>query len=103
MRDKALELIQRLPVGAVVLSWRDAYPMVETSATVMVNATRPGSDPKTPASGRVLSTERSDPAGFIAQDAEFGATGRRPKSGMPLDVQVVPEPWGVSRYPSVCE
>jgi predicted nucleic acid-binding protein len=24
---------------AAVLSWRDAYPMVETSATVMVNAT----------------------------------------------------------------
>ncbi len=66
MRDKALELIQRLPAGAVVLpvqtlgelfkvlvrkakrrpararaavlSWRDAYPMVETSAAVMVNA-----------------------------------------------------------------
>jgi len=66
MRDKALELVQRLPAGAVVLpvqtlgelfnvlsrkakrprsraraavlSWRDAYPMVETSATVMVNA-----------------------------------------------------------------
>ena len=67
MRDKALELIQRLPPGAIVLpvqtlgelfnvlarkakrwpararaavlSWRDAYPMAETSATVMVNAT----------------------------------------------------------------
>ena len=67
MRDKALELIQRLPEGAVVLpvqilgelfsvlvrkakrqpaqaraavlSWRDAYPTVETAATVLVNAT----------------------------------------------------------------
>ena len=67
MRDKALDLIQRLPPGAIVLpvqtlgelfnvlvrkakrppararaavlSWRDAYPTVETSATVMVNAT----------------------------------------------------------------
>ena len=67
MRDKALELIQRLPPGdivlpvqtlgelfnvlvrkakrrpararAAVLSWRDAYPMIETSATVMVSAT----------------------------------------------------------------
>jgi predicted nucleic acid-binding protein len=66
MRDKALELIQRLPQEAVVLpvqtlgelfnvlvckvkrrparartavlSWRDAYPLVETSATVMVDA-----------------------------------------------------------------
>ena len=66
MRDKTLELIQRLPVGAVVLpvqtlgelfnvlvrkarrrpararaavlSWRDAYPLVETTATVMFNA-----------------------------------------------------------------
>ena len=66
-RDKALELIERLPAGTVVLpvqtlgelfnvlvrkagrrpararaavlSWRDAYPTVETSATVMVNAT----------------------------------------------------------------
>jgi len=66
MRDKALELIQRLRPGAIVLpvqtlgelfnvlvrkakrrpalaraavlSWRDAYPRVETSATVMVNA-----------------------------------------------------------------
>jgi predicted nucleic acid-binding protein len=72
MRDKALELIQRLPVGAVVLpvqtlgelfnvlvrkakrrpararaavlSWRDAYPTVETSAAVMVNATDLASD-----------------------------------------------------------
>ena len=71
MRDKALELIQRLPPGAVVLpvqtlgelftysseklsgvqraraavlSWRDAYPTVETSATVMVNATDLASD-----------------------------------------------------------
>ena len=61
MRDKALELIQQLPVGsavvpvqalgelfkvlvrkakrqpararAAVLSWRDAYPVIETSAT----------------------------------------------------------------------
>ncbi len=67
MRNKALELIQRLPAGAVVLpvqtlgelfnvlvrkakrrppraraavlSWRDAYPTVETSVTVMVSAT----------------------------------------------------------------
>jgi len=67
MRDKALKLIERLPAGAVVLpvqtlgelfkvlvrrakrrrarareavlSWRDAYPMVETSAAVMVSAT----------------------------------------------------------------
>jgi predicted nucleic acid-binding protein len=65
-RDQALELIQRLPQGAIVLpvqtlgelynvlvqkarrrparartavlSWRDAYPLVETSATVMVNS-----------------------------------------------------------------
>ena len=72
MRDKALQLIQRLPVGivvlpvqtlgelfkvlvrkarrrpararAAVLSWRDAYPMVETSATVMVSATDLASD-----------------------------------------------------------
>jgi predicted nucleic acid-binding protein len=67
MRDKALALIRRLPPGAIVLpvqtlgelfsvlvrkarrrparareavlSWRDAYPVVETSATVMVSAT----------------------------------------------------------------
>ncbi len=72
MRDKALELLQRLPAGAVVLpvqtlgelfnvlvrkakrpparareamlSWRDAYAVVETSATVMVNATDLASD-----------------------------------------------------------
>jgi predicted nucleic acid-binding protein len=71
MRDRALEVIQRLPVGAVVLpvqtlgelfhvlvrkakrrpararaavlSWRDAFPMVETSA-VMVNAVDLASD-----------------------------------------------------------
>jgi predicted nucleic acid-binding protein len=67
MRDRALSLIERLPPDAVVLpvqtlgelfnvlvrkakrrptraraavlSWRDAYEVVETSATVMVNAT----------------------------------------------------------------
>ncbi len=67
MRDKALDLIERLPPSAIVipvqtlgelfnvlvrkvkrrparaqaavLSWRDAYPTVETSAAVMVNAT----------------------------------------------------------------
>lgn len=72
MRDKALALIQRLPPGAVVLpvqtlgelfnvlvrkakrrpararaavlSWRDAYPVVETSATVMINAMDLASD-----------------------------------------------------------
>jgi len=72
MRDKALALIQRLPPGAIVLpvqalgelfnvlvrkakrrpvraraavlSWRDAYPVVETSATVMVNAMDLSSD-----------------------------------------------------------
>ncbi|HEV2687411.1 MAG TPA: PIN domain-containing protein [Bryobacteraceae bacterium] len=72
MRDKALELIQRLPQGAIVLpvqtlgelfnvlvrkakrrpararaavlSWRDAYPTVETSANVMVHATDLASD-----------------------------------------------------------
>jgi predicted nucleic acid-binding protein len=72
IRDRALEVIQRLPVGAVVLpvqtlgelfnvlvrkakrrptraraavlSWRDAYPIAETSATVMVNATDLASD-----------------------------------------------------------
>jgi predicted nucleic acid-binding protein len=66
MRDKALDLIQRLPSGAIVLpaqalgelfhvlvrkvkrrpvraraavlSWCDAYPTVETSSRVMVNA-----------------------------------------------------------------
>jgi predicted nucleic acid-binding protein len=71
-RDQALELIQRLPQGAIVLpvqtlgelynvlvrkarrrparartavlSWRDAYPLVETSATVMVNAMDLASD-----------------------------------------------------------
>src|SRR5262245_18014956 len=72
MRDKALKVIERLPSGAVVLpvqtlgelfnvlvrkakrrpararaavlSWRDAYSMVETSATVMVNAMDLASD-----------------------------------------------------------
>ena len=67
MRDKALELIQRVPRDAIVLpaqtlgelfhvlvrkakrrparareavlSWRDAYAVVETSAAVIVNAT----------------------------------------------------------------
>ena len=67
MRDKALDLIQRLPPAAIVLpvqilgelfnvlvrkakrrpararaavlSWRDAYSVIETSASVMVNAT----------------------------------------------------------------
>ena len=66
MRHKALDLIQRLPPGAIVLpvqtlgelfnvlvrkvgrrptrardavlSWRDAYPTVETSSSVIVNA-----------------------------------------------------------------
>jgi predicted nucleic acid-binding protein len=72
IRDKTLDLIQRLPPGAVVLpvqtlgelfnvlvrkakrrpararaavlSWRDAYPLIETSATVMINATDLASD-----------------------------------------------------------
>src|SRR5579872_2610097 len=72
MRDKALELIQRLPPGAIVLpvqtlgelfnvlvrkakrppgraraavlSWRDAYAVVETSAAVIVSATDLASD-----------------------------------------------------------
>jgi len=65
MRDRALKLIQRLPprgypaagsdVGRkarrrpgrareAVLSWRDAYAVVETSATVIVNATDLTSD-----------------------------------------------------------
>jgi predicted nucleic acid-binding protein len=72
MRDKALKLIQRLPPEAVVLpaqtlgelfnvlvrkakrrpgrareavlSWRDAYAVVDTSATVIVNATDLASD-----------------------------------------------------------
>ena len=71
-RDKALELIQRLPPAAIVLpvqtlgelfnvlvrkarrrpaaaraavlSWRDAYSTVETSATVIVSATDLASD-----------------------------------------------------------
>jgi predicted nucleic acid-binding protein len=66
MKERALDLIQRLPTGSVVLpvqvlgelfnvlvlkakkpppiartsilTWRDAYPLNETSATVMVNA-----------------------------------------------------------------
>jgi predicted nucleic acid-binding protein len=72
MRDKALELIQRLPSEAIVLpvqtlgelfnvlvrkakrrpsraraavlSWRDSYAVVETSAAVIVNATDLASD-----------------------------------------------------------
>jgi predicted nucleic acid-binding protein len=72
MRDKALELIQRLPPGAIVLpvqtlgelfnvlvrkakrrpgraraavlSWRDAYAVGETSAAVIVGATDLASD-----------------------------------------------------------
>ncbi len=72
MRDKALTLIERLPAGAIVLpvqtlgelfnvlvrkakrrpgrareavlSWRDAYAVVETSASVMVSATDLASD-----------------------------------------------------------
>jgi predicted nucleic acid-binding protein len=80
-RNKALELIQGLPVGAIgipvqtlgklfnvlvrkaarrpararvaVLSWRDACPMIETSATYF--SRRPGSDPRTRPAG-VLST-----------------------------------------------
>jgi predicted nucleic acid-binding protein len=72
MQAKAIELIERLPAGAVVLpvqalgelfnvlvrkagrrparaqsavlSWRDNYPTVETSATVMVNAMDLASD-----------------------------------------------------------
>ena len=67
MRDKALDLIQRLPAGAIVLpvqtlrelfnvlvrkakrhpgrartaalSWRDAYAVAKTSASVIVNGT----------------------------------------------------------------
>jgi predicted nucleic acid-binding protein len=67
MRDRAVKLIQRLPPGAIVLpaqtlgelfnvlvrkakrrpsrareallSWCDAYPVIETSAAVIVNAT----------------------------------------------------------------
>ena len=72
IRDKALQLIRRLPPGAIVLpsqtlgelfnvlvrkakrrparardavlSWRDAYAVVETSAAVIVNATDLASD-----------------------------------------------------------
>jgi predicted nucleic acid-binding protein len=72
MRDKSLDLIQRLPPEAIllpvqalgelfnvlirkvkrrpgraraaVLSWRDAYPVIETSARVMVNAMDLASD-----------------------------------------------------------
>ena len=72
MRDKALELIERLPQAslvlpvealgelfnvlvrkakrppararAAVLSWRDGYPIIETSAAVMVSATDLASD-----------------------------------------------------------
>lgn len=72
MQGRALELIQRLPASAIVLpvqilgelfnvlvrkvkrqparartallSWRDAYPVVETSAAVMLNATDLASD-----------------------------------------------------------
>ena len=72
MRDKALQLIQRLPqttivlpvqtlgelfnvlvrkanwrparARAAVLSWRDAYSVAETSATVMISATDIASD-----------------------------------------------------------
>jgi predicted nucleic acid-binding protein len=72
MRNRALELLHRLPARAIVLpvqtlgelfnvlvrkakrrpararaavlSWRDAYPMVETSPTVMVNAMDLASD-----------------------------------------------------------
>ena len=72
MRDKALDLVQRLPQESIVLpvqtlgelfnvlvrkakrrpvrartavlTWRDAYPVVETSAAVMVNATDLASD-----------------------------------------------------------
>jgi predicted nucleic acid-binding protein len=72
MRDKALKLVQGLPPGSVVLpvqtlgelfnvlvrkakrrpararmailTWRDAYPVVETSASVMVNAADLASD-----------------------------------------------------------
>lgn len=72
MRDRALDLIQRLPQEAIVLpvqtlgelfhvlirkakrrpnrartavlSWRDAYPTVDTSATVMVSAMDLASD-----------------------------------------------------------
>lgn len=72
MRDKALNLVQRLPAGSAVvpvqvlgelfnvlvrkamrarpaarhaiLTWRDAYPVVETSAKVMVSATDLASD-----------------------------------------------------------
>lgn len=72
MRDQALELLQRLPPGTVVvpvqalgelfnvlvrkakrrpasaraalLSWRDAYPTVETSAAVVVSAADLASD-----------------------------------------------------------
>ncbi|MBI3278878.1 MAG: PIN domain-containing protein [Acidobacteria bacterium] len=72
MRDKAMKLIQRLPPGAIVLpvqtlgelfsvlvrkakrrpgraraavlSWRDAYMVVETSPAVIVNATDLASD-----------------------------------------------------------
>jgi predicted nucleic acid-binding protein len=72
MRDKALKLVQGLPPGSVVLpvqtlgelfnvlvrkakrrparartailTWRDAYPLVDTSASVMVNAADLASD-----------------------------------------------------------
>ena len=72
MRDRALKLIQRLPPGVIVLpaqtlgelfnvlvrkakrrpsrareavlSWRDAYAVVDTSAAVIVNATDLASD-----------------------------------------------------------
>jgi predicted nucleic acid-binding protein len=56
MRDRALKLIQQLPPEAVVLpvqtlgelfnvlSWRDAYAVVETSASAIVNAMDLASD-----------------------------------------------------------
>jgi len=104
MRDKALELIQRLPAGAVVLpvqtlgellnvlvrkakrrparartavlSWRDAYPTVETSATVMVNATDLASDHGLTIWDSVVLAASAECRLLLSEDLQEGFTWR---------------------------
>ena len=106
MRDRALELIQGLPPDAIVvpvqtlgelfnvlvrkakrrpsraraavLDWRDAYPTVETSAVVMVNATDLAADHGLPIWDSVVMAASAE-AGcrlLLSEDLQEGFTWR---------------------------
>ena len=106
MRDKALSLIERLPPDAIVLpvqtlgelfnvlvrkakrrptraraavlSWRDAYDMVETSAAVMVNATDLATDHRLAIWDSVVlaASAEADCRLLLSEDLQDGFTWR---------------------------